>query len=610
MPFQINPHVQNLSALLAIPNEQFVIPSYQRRYSWQKKQVNALFQDINSLSTLELDNDGHFFGMLLLHSNNHTIFNKLEVVDGQQRLTTITLLLKSIQKAFRQIGDNARVNNINLYLKSNNIQENTTPNKLILGNLDAIDYSIIMNEGEIEEIKNIKLKDAIILFDELVGNLVTNNEIESFWIKLMNIAVIIRLDVGTVKDAYKLFETINNRGLKLSATDIIKNLLFGHASKMNNGEHLEEVKNIWSDIVASLDGVNGNNPDIFFRRYFCSILRRKITANGLIQEFKTYYYKNVQGASMLALFNDTLRATDDEDEDEENNAGEEQLTVNDQLNQISILDFIKKIKKASIEYNKLYFARYNENSLIREIKSLNRIQCEPSYIFLMQFMQLNYTVNNKIIIIKMLASLMLRRHICKKQTGETDQIFSTLVRAIENADQPELMIQTMKDIILNNDYYPNDEEFLTHLLKYEFKGKAENRARALLLEYYNSTYGNQLNELQIANADEVHLEHIIPQTITGQAALREYGNWQEYLGENALSKHKIYVSRIGNLTLLSSKLNIIISNNPFEDKKVGYAISNIAMTNSLTNYAEFKFEQVEERSLPISEVVVQHWRID
>lgn len=609
MPFQINPNVQSLSNLLAIPNEQFVIPSYQRRYSWQKKQVNALFQDINSLSTIEVDNDGHFFGMLLLHSNNYNIFNKLEVVDGQQRLTTITLLLKSIQKAFSHIGDHQRANNINLYLKSNNIQENTTPNKLILGNLDAIDYNIIMNEGDLEEIKNIRLKEAINLFDELVGNLVTNNTLENFWVKLMHIAVIIRLDVGTVKDAYKLFETINNRGLKLSATDIIKNLLFGHASKINNGEHLEEVKSIWSDIVANLDGVNGNNPDIFFRRYFCSILRRKVTANGLIQEFKTYYYKNVQGASILSLFNDTVRATDDEDEEDDNNVGEEHLVINDQINQISILDFIKKIKKASLEYNKLYFSRYNENRLIREIKSLNRIQCEPTYIFLMQFMQLNYDLNDKITVIRMLASLMLRRHICKKQTGETDLIFSTLVRALDNSDQPELMIQTMKDIILNNDYYPSDDEFLSHLIKYEFKGKAEDRARALL-DYYNSTLGNQLNELQIANADEVHLEHIIPQTITGQAALREYGNWQEYLGENALSKHKIYVSRIGNLSLLASRLNIEISNGPFEDKKIGYNQSNITMTHSLTNYAEFKFEQVEDRSLQISETIVQYWRID
>jgi uncharacterized protein with ParB-like and HNH nuclease domain len=606
MPFQINPHVQTLSALLAIPNEQFVIPSYQRRYSWQKKQVNALFQDINTLSTIETDNDGHFLGMLLLHSTSHTIFNKLEVVDGQQRLTTITILLKSIQKAFRQSGNIERANSINPYLKSNNFQNNTSPNKVILGNLDANDYSIIMNEGDLEEIKNVRLKDAINLFDELVCNLANNNTLENFWIKLMNIAVIIRLDVGNVKDAYKLFETINNRGLKLSATDIIKNLLFGHASKINDGEYLEEVKSIWSDIVSSLDGVNSNNPDIFFRRYFCSILKRKVSANGLIQEFKTYYYKNVIGANMLTLFNDNLRATDEDEEEEDLNPIEDLIVVNDQLNQISLLDFIVDLKKASIEYNKLYFARYNDNRLVREIKSLNRIQCEPTYIFLMQFMQLDYQNENKIIVIRMLASLMLRRHICKKQTGETDLIFSNLVKAIDHADQPELLIQNMRNIILNNDYYPSDEEFLSHLLKYEFKGKAEDRARALL-EYYNSFLGNQLNEIQIANGDEVHLEHIIPQTINTPTALRD---WQEYLGDNALARHKTYVSRLGNLTLLSSRLNIIISNGPFENKKEAYMISNIEMTNSLTNYPEFKFEQVEERSILISEVVLQHWRID
>jgi hypothetical protein len=201
---------------------------------------------------------------------------------------------------------------------------------------------------------------------------------------------------------------------------------------------------------------------------------------------------------------------------------------------------------------------------------------------------------------------MLRRHICKKQTGETDLIFSNLVKAIDHADQPELLIQNMRNIILNNDYYPSDEEFLSHLLKYEFKGKAEDRARALL-EYYNSFLGNQLNEIQIANGDEVHLEHIIPQTINTPTALRD---WQEYLGDNALARHKTYVSRLGNLTLLSSRLNIIISNGPFENKKEAYMISNIEMTNSLTNYPEFKFEQVEERSILISEVVLQHWRID
>jgi hypothetical protein len=77
-----------------------------------------------------------------------------------------------------------------------------------------------------------------------------------------------------------------------------------------------------------------------------------------------------------------------------------------------------------------------------------------------------------------------------------------------------------------------------------------------------------------------------------------------------MARHKTYVSRIGNLTLLSSKLNIIISNDHFEDKKKGYEISNISIANALINYPEFKFEQVEQRSAEISQAIIQYWRID
>ena len=152
---------------------------------------------------------------------------------------------------------------------------------------------------------------------------------------------------------------------------------------------------------------------------------------------------------------------------------------------------------------------------------------------------MNLDIENyiKIDVIKILASLMLRRHICKRQTGETDQIFSSLVRVIDLIEDRELFIQTLKDSILDKDYYPSDDEFLQDLIKYEFKGKAENRARALL-EHYNSSLGNGLNEVLLAEANEVHLEHIIPQKITTRASLTEFGDWPTYLGENATIRHR------------------------------------------------------------------------
>lgn len=607
---QINPQVQNLTALFSIRNEQFIIPPYQRRYSWNKKQVNALFQDIKSLSLVDADQDGHFFGMLLLHSHIHTTFNRLEIIDGQQRLTTITILLKSIQKAFIKVGNNGMADDINYYIKSSN--SGTVYNKLILGNLDSADYNIIMNDGNLDEIKNDKLKGAIILFDDLIGGLVARNALEDFWEKLMGKAVIIRLDVGTVRDSFKLFETINNRGLKLSATDIIKNLLFGHASKLNNGQYLETVKTIWSEIILNLDGINSNNTDIFFRRYFCSVLRRKVTSNGLVEEFKKYYYYNVQGANLLGLLNDTITAgaIEEDEEDEEDNIIIDDINEElDQNNSITIIEFIRRIKTASIEYNKLYFEDYDDSLIKREVISLNKIQCEPTYIFLMQFMNLNVENNVKLQVLKILSSLMLRRHICKRQTGETDQIFSSLVRVIDEIEQIDVFIQNLKDIILNNDYYPSDEEFRQHLLKYDFKGKSEKRARALL-EFYNTSLGNGLNEILIADADEVHLEHIIPQKITSQNAINENRDWVQYLGANAVINHKLYIYKIGNLTLLAAPINMSISNNPFHRKKSGYERSEITMSRDLSTYNDFKFEQVEQRGMLITESVINHWRID
>nr|HQU86391.1 DUF262 domain-containing protein [Pyrinomonadaceae bacterium] len=105
----ITPNKLTIAQLFATNNEQFIVPSYQRRYAWGYNQVAALFDDINMLK----DGDGHLFGMILLHTHTHVGgLNKPELVDGQQRLTTLTILLKALQKSFEEIGNRDRKNEI------------------------------------------------------------------------------------------------------------------------------------------------------------------------------------------------------------------------------------------------------------------------------------------------------------------------------------------------------------------------------------------------------------------------------------------------------------------------------------------------------------------
>lgn len=213
----IVPNKLSLAQQFANTNEQFVVPSYQRRYSWKVQHTGAVYDDINLLK----NNDGHLFGMIILHAGAYNSgFMSSELVDSQQRLTTLTILLKSIGKVYRSLDRKETANEIRKMLQCKELDK-VFKNKLLLGDLDNSDYLVIMNEEENEEIENVNLRNAIENFDLCLSDN-DEEEIDILYHKLIKVAVIIRLDVPLAQDAYKLYETINNRELKLSATDIIK----------------------------------------------------------------------------------------------------------------------------------------------------------------------------------------------------------------------------------------------------------------------------------------------------------------------------------------------------------------------------------------------------
>ena len=603
----IVPNKLSLAQLFANTNEQFVVPSYQRRYSWKVQHTGALFDDIDLLK----DNDGHLFGMIILHAGAYNGgFMTPELVDGQQRLTTLTVLLKSIEKAYQKIERIETATEIRKMLQCKG-PDKVLKNKLLLGDLDNSDYELIMTDGDFEEIENKHLKDAIEYFDYWLSEY-NEEDLDHYYHKLINIAVIIRLDVTLAQDAYKLFETINNRGLKLSATDIIKNFLLGHASKINDDTTLEQVKSIWAQIIKELDGINTDN---FFRQYFCSVLKRKITFNGLVEEFKTYYIKNVKNADLLGEFEvyaDTSSDSNDEEEaifengdeptnDEELNENEEQTSK-----RVTIIDFLKQLRNASEVYRKMCYEEFDEKWINIHITNLWRVQCFPSFIFLMHFFQKGYSKKTQIVVLKMIETFMLRRHICERRTGENDYIFSQLMNCLEEKTEDEMLYAFRERIM---DYYPEDSEFEDKLPTYQFKGKVEDRARYMLEQLEYEKRGNT-KETLISTSEDVHLEHIVPQTINTKKAITEFGDWITYLGEKAIVKHKKYVSRIGNLTLLAAPLNIQASNNPFTRKKSSYRQSDLLITKDLATKSDFKFYHIDQRGEQITKKALSIWQID
>jgi uncharacterized protein with ParB-like and HNH nuclease domain len=591
---QINSKDLNLFQLLSIQSEQFVIPSYQRRYAWGPNQIAALFEDIDMLR----ENDGHLFGMLILHSSANQGVNRAELVDGQQRMTTISLLLAAIRNRYHKLDNQSKVDEIDrmLYYKG---YDDIAKSKLILGELDNADYQKLL-KGDNIGVANPNLNYAYEWFSSKISDK-DKDWLNRFYYKFVNVAKIIRLDVGMAKDAYKLFETINNRGLRLSPTDLLKNFILGHAAKIGEST-LDETKDLWSKIIISLDQIN---TDDFFRQYMCGILTRKVPKSKLVEEFKKYYLKNVKQTELLGEFSyysdwDKTEEDDDLDNEEPDNIVD---TGEKPDNRILITEFLNKIVLASSCYRKIVFQGFKSTKINRRLKNLASILSTPTNIYLMFYMQSDSAENEKLEILRIFEVFMLRRHICNKRTSENDNIFAKLLRIVDS----ENLIQEIKTNLQED--YPEDIDFEDNFCKHDFVSMLIPRAKYVLSEIEYSKRGNT-GEFTLNSGNEVHLEHIIPEKIKPNNWKKKFGDWEAYLGEYSAFKHKKYVSKIGNMTLLAGELNISASNNPFDAKKAAYMKSDIVLTQELfSEYPEFKFDQVETRGKELTDLAMKIWKI-
>jgi uncharacterized protein with ParB-like and HNH nuclease domain len=598
---KITPTPLTINQLFSTRNEQFFIPAYQRRYAWQWKQCRELFNDIKYLT----NDDSHLLGNIVCLTDAYSAnINPLEVIDGQQRITTLTLLLTAISKALKDKNDNEESQKVDSLLASSGV-DRVKKNKVELGELDNPDYIKVLQNMDTDNILNQNIKNNLQYFIDWIREL-TDEEFNSFYFKLMDKVSIIRLDVFQAKDAYKLFETINNRGLSLSSTDIIKNFLLGHASTLAI-ETLNAVKENWKNIIVSLDGIS---TDEFFRHFLCSQLKRKITFTYLNDEFKKIYVNTVKNCEGLAEFRVYSKIKTEELENEfeeetyiefEEDDKSEELSPIDK--KITTIQFTKRLAEYANTYSFIRKRKFANQKINNAIFDLQRIQSVPTYTFLLElFSRDNITDADRLIVLKMIAVFMLRRHICSRQTGVLDDIFPDLVNKLDDEDfKKSIREKLLKEM-------PDDQEFRINFIKADFK-RSFNRAK-YILEQIEYSLHESTGEFTINSGNEVHLEHIIPLVITTKKSKKEYGDWENYLGEGARHQHSDFVNKIGNFTLLAQKLNIVASNDPYADKLNQYKKSSFKIIKDIVdNYPDFKFDQVNERSKLLAEKSLKIWKL-
>lgn len=594
---KITPTTLTIQQFFSVGNEQFLIPAYQRRYAWGQRQQRELFDDLRLLAS----GDTHLLGTVLCLSDTHKPgINQLELVDGQQRVTTITILMRVLARRFEQEKKGTTVQKITELLQCEGVDEQSLP-KLQLGDLDHGDYVHIMEGGDISEVENGCLSSAYGHYTDWVGQL-SVDELSAFFYKLLNSASIIRLDVGAAKDAYKLFETINNRGLRLKPTDIIKNFLLGHASSLPVGT-LDKVKDDWRKLIVALDGLDG---DDFFRQWLAGKLHRKVTKTKLVADFKAYYLRHVQEAESMTEFLSSAIKDDEDEDDVEDVAitGEEDdvPVASTKIKKIKLTAFAKTLRQSAELYAKLLWHSTDSPKVNRHIANLWRIKAFQTFTWLLDmFGRGSLDEKLQVRLLKALEAFMMRRHICEKRANELETIFAGLT-GIPDEGYEKAVLGILRE------HTPDDDEFESSFASFPFVPAVIDRARYALEMFEYQSIGHK-NEYYLADPDELELEHIIPKAAEKISTKKDFGDWPSYLGEGWRPKHSKMLHRIGNLTLLADELNVVASNNPFLAKRKEYAKSNIQLTKDLVGLGQFKFKQVEGRSKAFAKQAVTMWRV-
>jgi len=579
-------------------NERYVIPPYQRRYSWLEKQISELIDDISNIES----NDTHLLGSIVCLAKGHVAdLNELEVVDGQQRLTTVSILLACLRARFiaAGAGEQSTASDIEKLAVAKSVTGKVSV-KIKLNSIDRKDYDALINGDA--DVQNKCLAAAFVYVRQWIGD-TDLIELKRFWYRLVNQAIIIRLDVSDAKDAFKLFETINNRGLRLSHTDIIKNFLLGNSARLGDSQ-LAYAESNWAKLVVNLDGTDS---DTFFRYFLTAVTNKRIVASKVTTQFKVLFHTRVKEAKSLPgqhLYESPDEVVGEEgDENVEGHAQEKMVVIpaTDSSKAVPFKKFVASLVDYSRVYGDIVRANTGNAPIDRHLSNLKMIKAAQTYGFLMHLRVNGCTDKNLRAVLKITESFVLRRHICKERANETETLFAGMCAV--DVDNP---------VAETRAYYrelcPTDDKFQEEFASTSFPPNLIDRARYCLQEIELAEHGAHA-ELAVLGGDDVHVEHIIPQKIKTIAAKDEFGDWVTYLGQSSEAKHQRYISRIGNLTLLAKPLNIGLSNNPFSRKKSGYRDSGIKLTLALCQYSQFKFLQVEKRSKTLAAAAVDLWPI-
>lgn len=553
----------------------YVVPKFQREYVWRKEEWGELFED------LQENDSGYFLGSIICVDKGHGAFGvrPLELIDGQQRIVTLSLIFAAIYQKFLKINRKdeefiTEKNNLKykMILKNSGKEELKTYPSLLNDNLEV--YQAILKEIEIFKTKiiisnlgNKRLYKAYKFFKDKMASF-DYTALYNFLNKV-NEAVLVMIEVKSEADAFTLFESLNNRGIALSAVDIIKNNVLSAFDKKKT-KSIDEAFEEWDDLIRLL-------PDYTVQERF------------LRQYFNAYRYKYKKQIKEKK-FNKAMRSN--------------LIKIYEELIKEDVDYIFNELKAKSKIYNYFIDPQNAKGDCYHPVglMDLLNVKAAPAYTFLLYLFSEH--ANRKKLIeesIDFLVKYFVRRNLTDfPATRDLDLIFMGLIKKCNKTDSPS--ISDIFDYLTANDRFSTIIDF-EEKLKGDIYEENADVTRFILCSLEKDKHApKEFPDLWKKESDKFifTIEHVFP------AGTNIPDEWVDMMAngdhEKAKKLQNEWVHKLGNLTLTAYNPNL--SNFSFKKKRdrkdqrgnfIGYQ-NGFFLNEDLKEQTEWTPNKIEKRT--------------
>ena len=549
---------RKITKLFSESDTVFSIPVYQRDYNWQEKQCQRLFKDILQTGKNEKVSSYFLGSIVYIHDGIYGVGEKeFHVIDGQQRMTTLTLLFLAIYfklKGTILAKDADKIYNqyvVNPYSEKE-IKLKLLPPEENLYILNKISHNKF---NELEAFQDRNMLKNYLFFEKELENL----SFDDMKHLSNGIEKLIYIDIALEKgkdDPQKIFESLNSTGLDLSQGDLIRNYIL---MDLERGEQNRIYKEIWIPIENNCKVSDGSEITSYvsdFIRDYLTLKTEKISSKPKVFEtFKAYYEKeNDEKLEDMKKYSEAysyiIKPSLEKDKDIQRE-----------------LDYLKSLDKTVINTFLIGILKDYKDNILEKDELVNILILLQSYLW--------------------------RRYITEKPTNALNKIFQGMYGKISRSGN---YYENLVDVLMAEDF-PTDEELESALkLKNVYKDKEKLNYVFKKLENYNH------NELIDFENEKITIEHIFPQ--------KPNKAWKENYSDNELEQMISFKDTISNLTLTGSNSNL--SNKAFHEKRDdevhGYKNSKLYMNKYLGRLEEWNLLSMEARFESLYDDIIKIWK--